>query len=153
AIAGIGHAENLHVLNFWMAIEEFLDLARIQVLAAADHHVLDAADDVAIALVIDGGEVAGVHPAIGVENIGGLFLLLPITEHDAVAAGAELAAFAALDDLAVEIDDLDLDMRMDASNCGDAPLERIVDGALEADGAGLGHAVSDGDLAHVHFAV
>jgi hypothetical protein len=46
-----------------MAVEEFLDLARIDVLAAADHHVLDAADDVAIALGVDGGEIAGVHPA------------------------------------------------------------------------------------------
>ena len=46
-----------------MAVEELLDLARIDVLAAADHHVLDAADDVAVALVVHGREVAGVHPA------------------------------------------------------------------------------------------
>ena len=60
-----------------MAVEELLDLARIEVLAAADHHVLDAADDVAIALVIDHGEIAGMHPAVGVEHVGGLFGLVP----------------------------------------------------------------------------
>jgi hypothetical protein len=37
-----------------MAEDAFLDLARIDVLAAADDHVRDAADDVAIALVIHG---------------------------------------------------------------------------------------------------
>ena len=50
AIAVVGDAEDLHVLDLRMAIEKFLDLARIEVFAAADHHVLDAADDVAIAL-------------------------------------------------------------------------------------------------------
>src|SRR5690606_12787529 len=99
AIAVVGYAENLHVLDFRMTIQELLDLARIEVLAAADHHALDAADDVAIALVVDDGEVAGVHPAIGVEHVGGLLALVPIAQHDAVAAGAELAAAAAWHDL------------------------------------------------------
>ena len=41
---------------------------------------------------------------------------------------------------------------MDAADGRDAPLERIVGAALEADRAGLGHAVGDRDLAHVHLA-
>src|ERR1700733_2842379 len=64
AVALVGDAENLHVLDLRMAIQEFLDLARIEVFAAADHQVLDAADDVAIAFVIDDGDIAGVHPAL-----------------------------------------------------------------------------------------
>ena len=52
---------------------------------------------------------------------------------------------------ALEIDDLDLDMRMNAPDGGDAALQRIVGRALEADRAGFGHAVGDGDLAHVHL--
>ena len=40
-------------------------------------------------------------------------------------------------------------MGMDAPDGRDALLERIVDGALEATRAGLGHAVGDGDLGHV----
>jgi hypothetical protein len=64
AVLRVGHAEHLHVLHLGVAVQEFLDLARVDVLAAADQHVLDAADDVAIALGVDGGQVAGVHPAV-----------------------------------------------------------------------------------------
>src|SRR5277367_3916421 len=59
AIAIVGDAENLHVLNLGMTIEEFLDLAGIEIFAAADHHVLDAPDDIAVTLLIDDGDVAG----------------------------------------------------------------------------------------------
>jgi len=45
----IRNAHHLHVLHFRMAVEKFLDLARVYVLATADHHVLRAPDDVAIA--------------------------------------------------------------------------------------------------------
>ena len=71
-----------------MTIEEFLDLARVEVFAAADHHVLDAADNVAIAFVVDDREIASVHPAIAVEHLAGFCRFIPIAEHDAVASGA-----------------------------------------------------------------
>src|SRR3984893_7010343 len=119
-----------------MAIEEFLDLARIEVLAAADHHVLDAAGDVAIALGVDHGDIAGVHPAAGIEYVGGFFFFVPIAQHDAVAAGAEFAAFAAGHDAALEIDDFHLDMGMNAPDRGHPALPRIVGGALAVVGAG-----------------
>src|SRR3712207_7186432 len=51
---------------------ELLDLARVHVLPAADDHVLDPADDVEVAGVVHDGEVAGVHPAGGVEDLRGL---------------------------------------------------------------------------------
>src|SRR3712207_8481082 len=70
---------------------ELLDLARVHVLPAADDHVLDAADDVEVAGVVHDGEVAGVHPAGGVEDLRGLLRLVPVAEHHRVAAGAELA--------------------------------------------------------------
>src|ERR1700761_265246 len=105
-----------------MAVEEFFDLARIKIFATADHHVLDAADNVAIALIVDHAEIAGMHPAVGAEHVGGLFRLVPIAKHDAIAAGAEFAPRAARHHMALEIDDLDLDMRMDAADGGDAAL-------------------------------
>src|SRR6266404_9848680 len=114
AVAVVGDAENLHVLNLGMAVEKLLDLARVEVFAAVDHHVLGTADDVAITLRIDDGDIAGMHPAIGIEDIGGLFRLVPIPQHDAVAAGAQFARFAAGHHAALEIDDLDLNMRMNA---------------------------------------
>src|SRR5262249_24345399 len=45
AVLGVGHAYHLHVLHLGMPVEELLDLAWIDVLAAADHHVLQPADD------------------------------------------------------------------------------------------------------------
>src|ERR1700761_9198437 len=134
-----------------MTVEEFLDLTRIEIFAASDHHVLDAADDVAIALIVDDAEIAGMHPAIRVEHVGGLFRLVPIAEHDAVAAGAEFAPRTTRHHAPFEIDDLDLDMRVDAADGRDAALQWVVGRALEADRAGFGHAVSDGDVAHVHL--
>jgi hypothetical protein len=41
-----------------VGVEELLDLARVDVLAAADHHVLDPADDVAVAVLAHLGQVA-----------------------------------------------------------------------------------------------
>ena len=46
-----------------MGLEHGLDLGGGDVLAAADDHVLDAADDREPAVGVDGGEVAGAEPA------------------------------------------------------------------------------------------
>src|SRR5262249_36918853 len=129
----------------------FLDLARIDVLAAADDHVLDPADDIAIALGIDGGEVAGMHPAPGIDGLAGARLVVPIAAHHRIAPGQKLARHAGRDDPAVAVDDLDLEMRLDAPDRRDPALDRVVDRALEADRAGLRHAIGDGDLAHMHL--
>src|SRR5205807_7869159 len=95
AVARVGDADDLNVLDLRVAVEELLDLARIDVLAAADHHVLDPADDVAIALRVDRREVAGVHPARRVDRLARLLRVVPIAEHDRVAAGQEFARRAA----------------------------------------------------------
>jgi hypothetical protein len=47
--------------------QELLDLARVDVLATTDDHVLDPADDPHVARVIHRREIAGVHPAVCVE--------------------------------------------------------------------------------------
>src|SRR5207237_7330405 len=73
----------------------FLDLARIDVLPAADDHVLDPAGDVDVALGVHGRQVAGVYPAGRVHRLGGLAGLVPVAEHHRVAAGAQLAGLAA----------------------------------------------------------
>src|SRR5258708_21992300 len=78
AITIVGDAENLHVLNLRVTVQKFLDLARIEIFAAADHHVLDAADDVAVTFRVDHGDIAGVHPAIGIAYGGGLLRLFPL---------------------------------------------------------------------------
>src|SRR5262249_9314030 len=151
AIAIVGDADHLHVLDLRMAIEEFLNLARIDVFATADDHVLDAADDVAIALRIDGSEVAGVHPARRIDRLARARFVIPIAEHHAIAARQQLARRAGRHDAPLAIDDFHLDMRLNAPDRGDAPLQWIGRRALETDRARFRHAVSDGDFPQVHF--
>jgi hypothetical protein len=45
--------------------ERLLDLDRIDVLAAADDHVLDPVGEEQVALVVDVAAVAGAQPAVG----------------------------------------------------------------------------------------
>src|SRR3546814_14606107 len=82
------------ILHIRVAIEVFLDLAREQVLAAADHHVLHPADDIAIAFLVEHGEVAGMHPTGGIDRIRRLLRLIPVPAHHRIATGAEFALLA-----------------------------------------------------------
>src|SRR5438874_13837351 len=103
-----------------MAVEKLFHLARIDVLAAPDDHVLDPPDDVDVAVLIHGGQVAGMHPARPVDSLAGGFFVVPVAAHHHVSAAAQLARGTSLDDGAgARIDDLDLDMRMDAAHRGD----------------------------------
>ena len=97
AVAVVGHADHLDVLDVGVGVEELLDLPRVDVLAAADDHVLDPPDDVHVAVVGHHREVAGVHPAVGVDGLGRALGVVPVALHDRVAARAELAGLATLE--------------------------------------------------------
>src|SRR6202007_1365565 len=86
----------------------------------------------------------------GVPNLGRHRVIGPVTEHHGVTARAQFAGSATRHDAPLRIYDLDLTMRMDAPDSGDAPLYRVVSAALETDRGGLGHAVGDRYLPHVH---
>src|SRR3546814_6992186 len=73
-----------------MLIERILDLGRIDILAAAQHHVLGAVDDVEKPFRIEPRKVAGAHPAID-EGFGGGLRLVPIALHDHRPARPQLA--------------------------------------------------------------
>src|SRR5690554_3801157 len=90
-------------LNFGygrMGIEEFLNLFRVDVLATADHHILDTTHNLDVTFVIHGGQVAGMHPAGFVDRFGGCLFVVPVFQHHAVATGAQLADLATGYDLA-----------------------------------------------------
>src|SRR6266542_2505437 len=53
-----------------MAVQDGLDLLGIDVLAAADDHVLDPVDDPQVAVGVEDADVAGVQPAVA-ERVGG----------------------------------------------------------------------------------
>ena len=74
-----------------MAIEEFLDFPRRDVLAAADDHVFQTADDVAVALLVDDRQIAAVHPAACVDGIARALGIIPVTAHHVIAASQKFA--------------------------------------------------------------
>src|SRR5207249_11639321 len=102
-----GNADHLDVGDVGVRVEKLLHFARVDVLAAADDHVLDPADDVDVALLVHGGEVAGVHPARRVDRLARRLLVVPVAAHDDVAAAAQLAGRAPGQDHAgLGVDDL-----------------------------------------------
>src|SRR6516225_1472507 len=119
AVFDVGHADDLGVEDVGVGVEELLDLPRVDVLPAPDDHVLDPAGDVDVPVGVHHGQVAGVHPAGGVDRLGGLVRLVPVAEHHRVAAGAQLARLAARHGQpGVRVDQLDLEVRVDPADRG-----------------------------------
>src|SRR5215471_19679331 len=83
-----------------MSEQHVLYLSRIDVLAAADDHVLDPALDAQAAIGVHGGQITGVVPAIGVDRLGRELRGVMVTAHDQVTACAKLADLAGDDRLA-----------------------------------------------------
>ena len=74
-------------------VEGRLDLLRVDVLAAADDHVLDAVDDPQVAVLVEDADVAGVQPAVG-DRLDGVGGPVEIAAHDVGAADDHLAPLA-----------------------------------------------------------
>ncbi len=147
----VGHADHLHVGDLRVREEELLDLPRVHVLAAADDHVLQPADDADRAVVAHLGQVPGAQPARRVDRAARLVRLLPVPTHHQVAADAELALASAREHRAVgRVGHLRLDPWMHVANGRHAELQCVVGHRLERHGRGLGHAVADRHLAGVH---
>jgi hypothetical protein len=91
AVAIAGDADDVRIGDPGQAVQEFLDLARAEVLGTADDHVLDAADDAEVAVGVHDSEIAGVHPSVRVDRQACRLGVVPVAEHDAIAAGALLA--------------------------------------------------------------
>ncbi|MNZ73127.1 hypothetical protein D3C78_915290 [compost metagenome] len=87
-----------------MAGDGGLDLGGIDVLAAADDHVLQPVADVDEAILVHVAAVTGMHPAIA-QRLGGCFRLLPVAEHDVRPLHHDLAHGAARHLVVVGVDD------------------------------------------------
>src|SRR5262249_25489185 len=88
----VGHADHGAARDQLAAVERVLDLLGVDVLTAADDHVVDPADHVEFAVVVEPAQVAGAIPASG-DRLGVGIRPLPI-------AGERLRAVHAGDDLA-----------------------------------------------------
>ena len=109
-----------------MTKQQFLEFARIDVLAATDDHVLQATLDRAIAARVHRAEIAGMQPALGIDRGGGRFRHFEIAKHDVIAAGAKLADFADCGGLAgVGIDDLGFHVRQWQADSAGLVFDRI----------------------------
>src|SRR5208282_2325211 len=90
----IGNREGCGPLDRVVTRRQRLDARRINIMAATDDDVLLAADDSQIAALVHPTEVASHEPAIRIERGLGGRLIVEIAEHQAGAAGADLADFA-----------------------------------------------------------
>src|SRR5258705_9029048 len=65
-----------------VCIENVLDLAGIDILAAADDHVLAPASNAAISVLVETPQIAGVKPAFGIDCRSRRFGIVEIVFHD-----------------------------------------------------------------------
>src|SRR6185437_5098004 len=87
---GVGDADDGALGHGRVAGHGVLHLGRVDVLAAADDHVLDPVDDEQVAAGVQVAAVAGVHPAAP-EGVRRLLRLVPVALHDVPAAADDLA--------------------------------------------------------------
>src|SRR5262249_23621186 len=98
-----GLSDHRDLADLRAAEDHVFDLGRVHVLAAGDHHVLHPVLDVDEALLVDGGDVARVEPAV-LDRLGRRLGALPVLLHDVLAADDHLALLAGRDALAVVVD-------------------------------------------------
>src|SRR5215467_3167674 len=131
AVLGIRQANDLYVADLRVGIEEFLDLTGIDVLTAANDHVLDTPNNIDIAINIHCRQVAGMHPVGLIDSTSRLLRIIPVAQHNAIASCAELTRLANRDDLTrLRINNFDLNMRMNSANAADTFLEWGIDTGL-----------------------
>src|SRR3954453_6261638 len=139
----VGHADHRRLDHRRVLVEHLLDLARVDVVAAADDHVLLAVDDEEVPVLVDLRHVAAVEPAVA-DGLRRRVGLAPVALHDVVAADDDLAHLTLRDVPAVLVDDLHLDaLDRRADRAGLALAVGVVEGG---DRRGLGQAVAPGHL-------
>ena len=104
-----------------MALQDLLDLARVDVGAAADDHVLGAVLEGQEAVFVHDPQVAAVQPAAVKRGPRG-FRVVPVTEHDRIAAQQHLAQLAGRQGAVLPVRDPDLDHGLGAPDRGEPGL-------------------------------
>src|SRR4051794_27425863 len=105
---GVRHPDHRRLGDRGMLVEDLLDLARIDVVAGADDHVLLAVDDEEVPVLVDLRQVAAVEPAVADRLARGIGPV-PIALHHVVPADDDLADLAAMHLVVLLVDDLHLD--------------------------------------------
>ena len=106
---GVRHCHDRRLGDGRVLVEHLLDLAGIDVVAAADDQVLLAIDDEEVAVLVDLREVTGVEPAAA-HRLGRRVGTLPVALHHVRALDDDLPHLALRDLLVVLVEDLHLDV-------------------------------------------
>ena len=151
AVFRVGHADHLHVADAGTGIEKFFNLARVNVLAAADDYIFGAAGDFAVVVGVHGGEVTAVQPAGFVDGVASRFGIFVVALHHQVAAGAEFARRATGHDRTGDyIHDFYFRMGQGLADRRHAQFQRVVHRGLRDHRRGFGQSVGNGHLFEVH---
>src|SRR4029078_1140648 len=78
----VGYPDHGHLAHRRVLVQDFLDLAWVDVVAAPDDHVLLAVDNVEVAVLVDLGQVSAAAPDVG-DRLGGGFWFLQRAPHHA----------------------------------------------------------------------
>src|SRR5205807_2486460 len=115
-----------NVRDVGVGIEELLDLARVDVFAATNNHVLDSSRDTVVSVRGVHRQVAGAQPAVGCNRGPCLQLFLVVSLHHAVAAYDELAGFAGCYDIgSTRLDDSHVQAGKDPADGAHAMLQAV----------------------------
>src|SRR5690606_6553094 len=91
AVVVVGQADHRGTVHSLLSEQAVLHLARVDVLAAPDDHVGGAPADADHAPLVDGGQVAGTEPAVGVDRRGRGRRIPEVLQQGVTAAGVQLA--------------------------------------------------------------
>src|SRR5262249_46886710 len=131
-----------------MPMQEFFDFGRVDVLTAADDHLLASPDDSVVSILTLLGQVACVQPARAVDRACRRFWVAVVARHDAMAANTQFARLARRYVLAGgSVDQLHLEAGNRMTDGSDANLDRVVNrGECDQRGS-FGLPVADADFA------
>src|SRR5271165_4696357 len=123
----IGNPDHLHFRYFWVCVQEFFHFPRIDILPAADDHVLRSAGEVNVSLLAHDADITRMQPALAIDCARGRLRFAIITLHDHISARANLALLADWYGIAFQRrHDLHLRARQRLANRRDPDPNRII---------------------------
>ena len=102
-------------------------------------------------MLVHGAQIAGVHPAGGVDGLRSPFGVIPIAQHDVVTTGQNFAGLARLHDAPVGINNFGFHVGQGPPHRAHFAFHGVIHRRLKADRRGFRHAIGNGDLRHIHF--
>ena len=148
----VGNTDYLHVFNLGMSVNKLFNFLRVNVLAAADYHILKTSCNSVIAFRRLAGKVSCVQPAVLINSSGCRLWHLIVSLHDVVSTGNKFSGYAYRQFFAcLRINDLTLNFRKRSSNRSDTNVKRIVSTAHRTSRRRFCLSVNNGYFRHMHF--